>query len=232
MKKKGAKTYITAIVPSAGKGRRFKSGVPKPFALLNKRPVLLYALKALQSSIFIDDIVLVIDRSLVNSARRLIKRAGITKVRCCTGGGKTRSASVQNGLRCIDKKTSLVLIHDGVRPFINKDMIKRAVSAAKKFGASVAAVPVKATIKISKEKSFVKYTPDRSGVWEVQTPQVFRRGLIEKAYAKIGRNKSFTDDASLVENFGKRVKIVKGDYGNIKITTPEDIKIAEALLRR
>lgn len=223
---------VTAIVPSAGRGTRFKSKRKKPFANLNRRPLLLYALKSLQSSPLIRNIVLVIDKRLLNGARRLVKRYSITKVKHIVEGGKTRSESVKKGLRCVDKDVYLVLIHDGVRPFLGKEVIKKTIAAASKFGASVSAVPVKATIKVSRKNSFVRYTPNRNSLWEVQTPQVFKRELIENAYKNRKRNKSFTDDAALIENSGKRVKIVKGEYSNIKITTTEDIKIAEALLHR
>jgi len=251
MKKKGGKIKITAIIPSAGKGTRFKSNKRKPLTNLNRQPLLSYALKAFQSSTLIEEVILVIDKSLLTAAKKLVERYKITKVKHIVKGGKTRTESVRKGLCWVDKDTSLVLIHDGVRPFVSGEVIKRTIDAALKFGASVSAVPVKATIKISKKNSFVKYTPDRAKLWEVQTPQVFKKELIEDAYRKIKRNKmftppdrrssrnrrrrrtrSFTDDAALVENAGKKVKIVRGDYNNIKITTTEDIKIAEALLRR
>lgn len=222
---------ITAIVPSAGKGKRFKSREKKPFANLNKKPVLSYALTTLQSSPLIKDIVLVMDKSLLKVAKRLVRRYSITKAKHIIEGGKTRTASVKRGLRCVDKDTSLVLIHDGVRPFVSKEIVEKTIAAALKFGASVSAVPVRATIKVSGKDSFVKYTPPRDNLWEIQTPQVFKRVLIEDAYKKVKSNQRFTDDALLIENIGKKVKIVKGDYRNIKITTTEDIKIAEALLK-
>lgn len=222
---------VTAIVPSAGRGARFKSKEKKIFANLNRRPLLSYTLKALQSSPLIRDIVLVVDKRLIETSLRLIRRYHIAKVKHVIEGGRTRTESVRRALRCVDKNSSLVLIHDGVRPFASKEIIERTILAAKRFGASVSAVPVKATIKFSGKNSFVKYTPNRKELWEVQTPQVFRRDIIENAYKKINSNRFFTDDAALIEGVGKKVKIVKGDYRNIKITTTEDIKIAEALLR-
>jgi len=231
MKKGSVRLKVTAIVPSAGRGKRFESKIKKPLANLNKRPLLSYALNTLQSSLLIRDIVLVVDKSLLKSARRLVKRYNFTKVKHIIEGGRTRTESVRRGLRCVDKDTSLVLIHDGARPFASKGVIKRTIAAALKFGASLSAIPVTSTIKVSGKSSFVKYTPRRKNLWEAQTPQVFRRNLIEDAYKRIKRNKLFTDDAALIENIGKKVKIVKGDYSNIKITTIEDIKIAEALLK-
>ena len=231
MKRKDGKIKVTAIVPSAGRGIRFKSKERKPFANLNRRPVLWYALKTLQSSPLIRDIVLVIDKPLLKTAGELVKRYSITKVKHIIEGGRRRSDSVKKGLGYVDKDISLILIHDGVRPFVSKELVEKTIVAALKFGASVTAVPVKATIKVSGKDSFVRYTPYREDLREVQTPQAFKRNLIEDAYKKIKRNKSFTDDAALVENIGAKVKIVKGDYSNIKITTAEDIKIAEALLK-
>jgi 2-C-methyl-D-erythritol 4-phosphate cytidylyltransferase len=232
MKRKNAKINVAAVVPAAGRGTRFKFKEKKPFANLNKRPVLLYALKTLQLSPLVSDIVLVMSRPLIGPAKRLVKRHRITKVRHIVVGGKRRCDSVREGLRWIGKDASFVLIHDGVRPFLNKGIIKRAVAAAARFGACVSAVPVKSTIKISGKGNLVRYTPDRKDLWEVQTPQVFRRGLIEGAYKRLRSGRLFTDDASLLEATGAKVKIIKGDYSNIKITTAEDIKIAEALLRK
>lgn len=232
MKGRNAKIKVTALVPSAGRGARFRSKKRKIFADLNRRPLLSYSLKALQSSPLVDDIVLVVDRRLIKDSEKLIRRYSITKVKHIIEGGRTRSESVRKGLRWVDKDASLVLIHDGVRPFASKEIIKKTIAAAKRFGASVSAVPVKATIKVSMEGSFVKYTPERKNLWEAQTPQVFKRSLIKNAYKKINGNRFFTDDAGIIENAGKKVKIVMGDYSNIKVTTTEDIRIAEALLRR
>jgi len=230
MARKSGKLIVTAIVPSAGKGTRFEGRKGKIFADLKRRPLLFYSLKALESSPLIKDIVLVTDRRLLKAAKALVRRYSITKVRDITEGGRERSESVRRGLRLVDKKTDLVLVHDGVRPFVSKGVIKKTVAAAKRFGASVSAVPVKATIKASGKDLFVKYTPDRKTLWEAQTPQVFRKDLLEEAFRGLKRSGSFTDDAALIEKIGKRVKIVRGDYNNIKVTTAEDIKIAEALL--
>jgi 2-C-methyl-D-erythritol 4-phosphate cytidylyltransferase len=229
-RKKGS-MKITAIVPSAGRGTRFKSREKKPFVNLNRKPVLWYTLKTLQSSPLINDIVLVMDGSLLKAADELVTRYRMTKVKHIVKGGGTRSDSVKKGLRWVDKDTSLIMIHDGVRPFASRGLVKRTVSAALKFGASVPAIPVRDTIKVSGRNSFVKYTPPRKDLREVQTPQVFKRVILEDAYKKMKRNGGFTDDASLVEKMGKRVKIVNGECRNIKITTVEDVRIAEVLLR-
>lgn len=230
--KKSSRARITAIVPAAGKGARFKSKEKKIFAKLNGKPLLLHTLKLLQSSPVIEDIILVTDARLIERVRKLVKKYGITKVRHVVRGGRQRSDSVRNGLAYVKKDSRLVLIHDGARPLATGGIIERTVRAAERYGASVAAVPVKATIKVSGRSSFVRYTPDRKTLWEIQTPQVFRRDILVDAYKKAGRNNFFTDDAALVENIGKRIKIAKGGYGNIKITTIEDMKMAEALIKR
>jgi 2-C-methyl-D-erythritol 4-phosphate cytidylyltransferase len=219
----------TAIVVAAGKGVRFKSKEKKPFAKLRRKPVLSYALTAFQRSSLIDDIILAVDRSLIKKAGELVRRYRINKVKCIAAGGKTRSESVKNSLRRVDNDASLVLIHDGVRPFVSKDLLKKLILAAERFGAAISAVPVKPTIKLSKDGSFVSHTPQRRYLWEAQTPQAFRREVIEKAYRREGRLTA-TDDAALVEASGGKIRIVMGDYSNIKITTVEDLKIAEALM--
>lgn len=232
----------TVIVVAAGKGRRFRSKEKKPFAKLGKRPLLIYALLTFQKSPLIDDVVLVVDKSSIEKAERLVKRYRINKVKCVIKGGRLRTQSVKNGLARVDKDSDVVLVHDGVRPFVHNGLVKEAVNAAVKFGAAILAHPVKPTIKISKDGSFVSYTPERRHLWEAETPQVFRKHIIDRAYKKICANRlfttldseyltGFTDDSSLVELLGVKVKIIKGDYRNIKITTVEDLKIAEALLR-
>ncbi|MDP3789803.1 MAG: 2-C-methyl-D-erythritol 4-phosphate cytidylyltransferase [Candidatus Omnitrophota bacterium] len=234
----------TAIVVAAGRGVRFKSKEKKPFAKLLRKPVLSYALTTFQRFPLIDDIILVVDRPLIKKAERLVKNYRINKVSYVVAGGKVRSESVRNGLRRVKENASLVLIHDGVRPLINDELIKKLIAAARKYGAAISAVPVKPTIKLSKDGSFIASTPDRRYLWEAQTPQVFKKDIIENAYKRIAphplnfrsregwqRGAGFTDDAALAELAGARVRIVKGDYRNIKITTIEDLKIAEALIK-
>ncbi|MFH0840316.1 MAG: 2-C-methyl-D-erythritol 4-phosphate cytidylyltransferase [Candidatus Omnitrophota bacterium] len=222
----------TAIVVAAGKGRRFKSKEKKPFVKLGKRPLVTYALMAFERSPVINDIILVVDRPLIKKAAGLVKKYRINKVRYIVKGGRVRSQSVKNGLARVGNDTRLVLIHDGVRPFVDNRLVKKVVNAAARFGAAILAHPVKPTIKVSCDRSFVNYTPERRHLWEAETPQAFRREIIESAYKKAARGKYYTDDAALVECAGRKVKIVKGDYKNIKITTVEDLKIAQALLRQ
>lgn len=222
----------TAIVVAAGKGRRFKSKEKKPFVKLGKRPLLAYALAALEKSPLINDIILVVDSPLIKKAAGLVKRYRINKVRNIVKGGRDRSQSVKNGLARVGKDARIVLIHDGVRPFIEECLVKKVVSAANRFGAAILAHPVKPTIKVSNDGLFVNHTPARRHLWEAETPQVFRREIIERACEKALRGKHYTDDAALVEGGGAKVRIVKGDYRNIKVTTVEDLKIAEAFIKK
>lgn len=221
----------TAIVVAAGKGIRFSSKEKKPFAKLLRKPILAYALTTLQRSSFVDDIVLVVDGHLIGKAGELVRRYRISKVKRVVAGGKVRCESVRNGLRCVKDDASLVLIHDGVRPLLREDLIGKLIKAAGKYGAAISAIPVKPTIKLSRDGSFADSTPDRRYLWEAQTPQVFKKDIIERAYKKAVPGRIFTDDAALAELAGAKIKIVKGDYRNIKITTVEDLKIAEALLK-
>ena len=228
------KTRVLAILPAAGSGKRMGIRTHKPFVKLAGKELVLYALKALDSSPDISGIIVAC--SAVNMARltRLIRRSHIKKIAAIVKGGKTRSESVHNALCCADACADIILIHDAARPFVSRRTIRETVSAAKKYSASLAAVPVKPTIKQAGGKGlFVSRTIDRSSLWEAQTPQVFKRSVLLAAYKKAGKNAGrFTDDASLVENCGKRVKLVMGDYNNIKITTPVDLEIAEAILKK
>ncbi len=221
----------TAIVVAAGKGRRFKSRVKKPFVKLARKPLVTYALTVFENSPLIRDSILVVAKPLIKKAKSLVKKYRLNKVRHIIKGGQIRQESVKNGLKHLDKKTSLVLIHDGARPFITARLVKKVIIAAKRFGAAIPAVPIKPTIKVSEDAYFVSYTPKRNHLWEAQTPQAFRREVIENAYRKMSRKRHYTDDAVLVEEAGKKIRIVEGDYKNIKITTIEDLKIAEALLK-
>lgn len=232
-------TRTTAIVLAAGQGKRMQSSVHKQYLLIKDKPVLYYSLKAFEDSI-IDDIVLVVGEGEEDFCRKeILDKYGFHKIRAVVHGGKERYHSVAYGIRSIDWKCDYVFIHDGARPFIDREIIKRAFSEVKKFKACVVGMPVKDTIKIADEKGFVASTPDRSQTWQIQTPQVFKRQLIAAAYDKlleeekklITEGVKVTDDAMVVEYFmSVPVKLVQGSYQNIKITTPEDLKIAEAFV--
>lgn len=238
----------TAIILAAGQGKRMGSDVAKQFLLLSGRPVLYYTLKNFEESM-VDEIILVTGEGQEEYCRKEIVDAyGFLKVKKIVTGGKERYHSVAKGLDAISddikarpdmREESYVLIHDGARPFATPEMIERGILAAQKYDACVLGMPVKDTIKISDDEGFAADTPKRSLVWQIQTPQIFERSLIKKAYKELilreeellEKGIAITDDAMVVELLsGKRVKLVEGSYHNIKLTTPEDLKIAEALL--
>ncbi len=224
---------VAAIVPSAGTGNRMCSKTDKPFIKLHGRELILYSLITFEKSNLISEIVIPASKKNIPRIERLVKKEGIKKVTRVVLGSRYRAGSVRKGLLSISPAMDLVLIHDCARPFLTTTMIKRSLVAAKRYGASLCAVRVKPTIKEADAKGFVKKTLNRRLLWQAQTPQVFKRNLIESAYRKLsGSYNRFTDDTALLEAIDKRVRIVEGDYNNIKITTPEDIVVAEAIIRK
>ncbi len=226
--------YLTAILLAAGKGRRLQSRIPKPLVKLETLPLIVHSLKALSLNRFVKDIIVVVNPRNSKSVKKSIISYRIKKVKRIVFGGKLRQDSVRKGLGAIGRETDFVLIHDAARPFIDSNMITKVVREARKSGAAVAGVPVKDTIKelrVSKCQSVkVSRTLERKNLWQIQTPQVFRKDLILEAYQRFGGAK-VTDDASLVEKLGAGVTVAMGAYTNIKITTPEDLIIARAIVR-
>lgn len=218
---------VVAIVPSAGCGRRLGLKKKKPFVLLGGKPIVAYALASLQACPEIDAIIIAAEKSCIENFKKLAGR--FSKVIAIIAGGKTRYESVKNCLRAIGPSFEIALIHDGARPFVDRRMVKDAVKLAVRYGASVAAVPESDTVKLSGRSLFIVKTLDRQRIFRIQTPQAFRMSVIRKAYFS-GRKKSATDDAGLVEAIGGRVKIFEGSYRNMKITTKEDLKLAEVFL--
>jgi len=236
------KRCCTAIVLAAGQGKRMGGKIQKQFLEMQGKPILYYSLMAFQNSLLIDRIILVTGADQVDDCRtRIVEKFGLTKVAAVIAGGRERYASVWKGLQFIENQMSererqgIVFIHDGVRPFIDEEILERAAAAVEEHRACVVGMPVKDTIKIADESGFVNYTPARDLVWMVQTPQVFDFQLVYKAYralAESGRS-DVTDDGMIVEAFTDvKVKLIEGSYENIKITTPEDLEIAEAFLRK
>ncbi len=224
-----------AIVLAAGSGKRMESNTKKQYMLLDGKPVVYYSLKAFQES-FIDEIILVVSAGDVEYCRKeIVERYGFDKVRYIAEGGKERYHSVAAGLRNA-QDCDFVFIHDGARPMITQELLSRLFACVTEHGACVAGMPVKDTIKIADENGFIEQTPDRRLVWMIQTPQVFEYSLIQNAYEQLleqeqeflSKGISVTDDAMVVESFtGHKVRLVEGSYENMKITTPEDMKIAE-----
>lgn len=234
------KERIVAIVLAAGSGKRMGSDTKKQYMLIGEKPVVYYSLKCFQES-FVDEIVLVVGAGEVEYCQReIVERYGFDKVSRIVEGGRERYHSVAIGLQSIEN-CKFVFIHDGARPMLTQEMLKRLLDCVKVENACVAGMPVKDTIKIADKEGCIAATPDRRLVWLVQTPQVFDYSLIKSAYDKLIKKEeellrqglSVTDDAMVLETLtGHRVKLVEGSYENIKITTPEDIGIAELFLNK
>ena len=224
----------TAIVLAAGKGTRMNAGMNKQFMLINDRPLLAQTLAAFQSCDAIDNIILVAGKEELKTCKEQILGVyGFDKVDKLVPGGSERQQSVYNGIMELEDDCSIVVIHDGARPILPEGIIERCIDGAKIYGAASAGMPAKETIKILNEEGFVQYTPERGKVWVTQTPQAFKRDIIEKAHETANiKGISGTDDAFLVECMGIKVKMLEGSYENIKITTPEDIILAEAIMRK
>lgn len=224
------KKPCTAVVLAAGQGRRMGTKIQKQYLFLAGKPVLYYSLDTFQKSELIDEICIVTGVGDEEYCRQeIVERYGFTKVNQIIAGGAERYLSVWNALQILDGN-GYVFIHDGARPFVDEAMIARVYEEVCAFHACVVGMPVKDTIKIADEDGFVKETPDRSRVWMVQTPQVFETAIVKQAYSKLMETEktNVTDDAMVVEQMMQiPVKFVEGSYENIKITTPEDLKIGE-----
>ncbi len=232
-----------AIVLAAGQGSRMKTNRKKQYLLLEDKPILFYSLQAFEQSECISDIIIVVGSGEdLYVQKEIVERFSFTKVRLIVQGGKERYHSVYNGLRAINRVYSdvsekcYVWIHDAARPFVSQPILRRALSSVRKEQACVIGMPVKDTIKIADENDFIETTPNRNALWMIQTPQVFAYSLIHQAYTKLMQEEyelsvkgvTVTDDAMVVETYtNKNVKLVEGDYKNIKITTPEDLLIAQ-----
>lgn len=243
------KKRCTAVVLAAGTGSRMKSDVAKQFMLLKGYPLIYYSLKAMEDSSIIDDCILVTGESDVAYVQReIVEKYGFRKVVAVIPGGKERYHSVNNALEVIRQgglqipnQDGFVFIHDGARPLLTEQILKDTYEAVSTCHACVTATPSKDTVKLVDEQGYAVETPERRRVWNVQTPQVFDTQLITSAYARLLRalpeleqkGVPVTDDASVVEMFTDyRVKMVSGSYENIKITTPEDISVAETFISR
>lgn len=243
------KEMVTAIVLAAGTGKRMNSGVPKQYLQLRGRPLLYYALQVFQES-FADNMILVTGAGETDYCREnIVKKYDFTKVKAITEGGRERYHSVIRGLKAAERLIAegkerpdrhYVMIHDGARPFPDQAMLNRALEAVRSYGACAAGMPSKDTVKLADGEGFAETTPPRERVWNVQTPQTFEYELIAGAYERLEREEAgllergikITDDAMVVEAFtDKKVKLTEGSYRNIKVTTPEDLCVAEAFLR-
>ena len=229
----------TAIVLAGGSGKRMNSTVKKQFLMLKDKPLLYYSLKAFEDS-FIDSVILVASGEDMEYCRKeIVQKYHFNKVKKIVEGGKERYHSVINGVMAAPV-CDYIFIHDGARPFITGSILERLFEEVKISKACVAGMPVKDTIKIADSQGYIETTPKRDLVWMIQTPQVFSYELIYRAYDILQKEEtrllkegiSITDDAMVVETLlGEKVKLVEGSYRNIKITTPEDLSVAEGFLQ-
>lgn len=222
-----------AVVLAAGSGSRMNTKTAKQYLLLNGRPLIYYALRQFQDSA-VEKIVLVVAQGQEEYCRKeIVERYGFTKVCAIVPGGSERYLSVHAGLKAL-KGADYVLIHDGARPCVDQDILKRTMEAVADCQACVAGMPVKDTIKIVDEQQMAQKTPDRRSLWQVQTPQAFAYDLIRRAYDAViaSGEQTVTDDAQVLElAFGRTCRLIEGSYRNIKVTTPEDLDVAQIFLK-
>lgn len=224
---------VTAIILAAGRGKRMNSSLNKVFMLLVNQPILLHSVIAFSACRHVDNLVVVAAPDETLQVQEMLNSVIGIKTCQVVAGGSERQYSIANALKVIPHATEIVLVHDGARPLITEECINRVIQASIQYNAAVAAVAVKDTIKTVNDSAVVIGTPDRRTLWSIQTPQGFNARLLHQAYDQAIQDGYLgTDDASLVERLGVDVKIVVGDYENIKVTTPEDLIIAEALVNR
>jgi len=227
---------ICAIIPAAGIGCRMKSEISKPFLRLKNKFIFLHTLEKICECKLIDEVVLVIGKKLYSKVNSTIKKIEFRKVRHLVVGGKYRAESVLNGLKYVSEEHDYVLIHDGARPLITQKVIVDCINALinnNYLAGAIVGVPVKYTIKkVYSGKKIVQSTLDRSTLWEIQTPQIFKRASLVEAYNNIPSEKlkHYSDDSQVLEKVKVKIKVVRGDEINIKITTPSDLVVAEAVI--
>ncbi len=228
---------LIAVIPAAGVGKRMGMGMNKAFVPVREVPILVHCMKMLAETNLIARAIVVLAADEVADGEKLLQSYSQKYFPqlpfCVVAGGKERQDSVANALAVIEEESCYVAVHDGARPFAGREVFERTLAAAKKYGAAIAAVPVKNTIKVVDNNGKVVATPLRSSLQAVQTPQIFAVELLKKAYAYLKEHPAqVTDDASVVELLGKDVFVAQGRYENIKITTPEDLIFAENYLKR
>lgn len=220
----------SVVIPAAGQGKRMNAGKNKQFIMLDEKPIIVHTISVFQSDFNCEEIVLAVNEKEHEEFNSLINEYGLTKVTRVVTGGSERQQSVYEGLKALDGD-KVVLIHDGARPFFTVEAALNVAEAATTYDGAVVAVPVKDTVKQVSELK-VEKTIDRSSLWAVQTPQAFRLSIIKEIHRWADENNIIgTDDASLVEMSGRTVKVIPGDYWNVKLTTPEDLIFARAILR-
>ena len=219
----------SVIIVAGGSGSRMNMNINKQFIKINEKEVIAHTIDKFYKNEYIDEIILVVKEDEIDYFKEnIIKKYGYKNIKIALGG-KERQDSVYNGLKIVDKNCDMVLVHDGARPFVSKEIIKKAVTETKK--ARVIGVRVKDTIKVVNNNEIIS-TPNRNTLWAIQTPQTFKYDLLKIAYKKAYEENFYgTDDSSLVENLGEKVNIIEGSYENIKITTKEDLNMAYQIIK-
>lgn len=228
--------YVSVLIAAAGIGSRMAGNISKQFIKLGGKPVLAHTIEKFENNKYIDEIIVIMKEDSIEYCKnQIVKKYNFKKVSKVIRGGKERQDSIYNGIISLSQDTSIIVSHDGARPFVTNKMINQSIEKALEFGAAVVGMPVTDTIKMLKDQNNgrVDYTPKRSLLWAAQTPQTFRKEILFEAYEKALQDDALgTDDSSLVERIGLEVFMVEGSYGNIKLTTREDIKIAESLIAK
>lgn len=223
--------FVSAVIVSAGNSSRM-GGVNKQFLEIGNMSVIARSIEAFQECSLIDEIVVVTRETDIYTIKEIVEKYGFSKVSVVVEGGETRQLSVYNGVCACSEKADFVAIHDGARPLVTEKVIVDTLSVAIDCGAATTGVKVKDTLKVVNELNDIISTPDRNVMRAVQTPQIFSKTLYLKAVENVPNSKDFTDDCMLIEANGDKVKFVDGDYENVKITTPEDVALAESYLAR
>lgn len=225
---------VTALIPAAGVGKRMGRHVAKQFLSLGDKPMLAHTLLVFQRSADVDEIIPILSQGdIAGCLKDIIERFHITKVKTLVVGGRERQDSVYNGMQKLGPDTEVVIVHDGVRPFVTQEMIRYTVAVAAKGGCVTVGVPLKDTVKEVNADGVVRRTLERGRLWAIQTPQAFPANMLRRAYDEAYKSGFYsTDDAALAEHAGYEVRVIMGSYENIKITTPEDLVFAEEILSR
>ena len=223
--------FVSAVIVSAGNSTRM-GGVNKQFLEINDIPVIAHTINAFDKLDVINEIVVVTRECDIADVKSLIEKYNFKKVSTVVPGGETRQLSVYNGVINTSDSADYVAIHDGARPLVSDKVIVNTLNNAFEFDAAATGVKVKDTVKVVDDYDNIVDTPDRTYMRFIQTPQIFKKSLYIDAVNSVENSKNFTDDCMLIEAYGKKVKFVDGDYENIKITTPEDVELAENYIKR
>lgn len=225
--------FVSVIIAAAGMSNRMGSKINKQFIVIDNKPILAHTIEKFENCKYVDEIIVVSKEREVEYCRKeIVRKYGFKKVTNLIKGGKERQDSIYNGIMALNGKTDIVLTHDGARPFVRPQSIVDGIEGALEHGACVVGVPLKDTIKVIGDENKVHHTPNRSLLWAAQTPQCFKVELLKKGYEyAIAEGILGTDDSSLVEKKGYPVRMIMGTYDNIKITTPEDIVVAESIAK-